>query len=255
MASTISLTIGNDPTPRRLRLRKANRNDVVPVPARLEDLLPQNHLARLIWDMVGRLDLSAFYAPIKVVEGEPGAPAIDPKILVALWLYAISQGVTSAREIDVLRVEHMAYIWICGGVSLNYHTLSDFRVDYGAELDELMTQVLGHLIQTGSVELDTQAQDGMRVRGQCRGRILSTAANIGEGFETGPGFGGPVRTVQRGGYGQAKGGSGTGSQRASGTPGSCIGRDAGRQSGQEGSGTGQSSGVKYGSRSTGHEDA
>jgi len=164
MASTISLTIGNDPTPRRLRLRKANRNDVVPVPARLEDLLPQNHLARLIWDMVGRLDLSAFYAPIKVVEGEPGAPAIDPKILVALWLYAISQGVTSAREIDVLRVEHMAYIWICGGVSLNYHTLSDFRVDYGAELDELMTQVLGHLIQTGLVELDTQAQDGMRVR-------------------------------------------------------------------------------------------
>jgi len=81
-----------------------------------------------------------------------------------LWLYAISQGVTSAREIDVLRVEHLAYIWICGGVSLNYHTISDFRVDYGAELDELMTQVLGHLIQTGLVELDTQAQDGMRVR-------------------------------------------------------------------------------------------
>ncbi len=164
MASTISLTIGNDPTPRRLRLRKANRNDVVPVPARLEDLLPQNHLARLIWDMVGRLDLSAFYVPIKVVEGEPGAPATDPKILVALWLYAISQGVTSAREIDVLRVEHLAYIWICGGVSLNYHTISDFRVDYGAELDELMTQVLGHVVQTGLVELDTQAQDGMRVR-------------------------------------------------------------------------------------------
>lgn len=165
MASTTSsLTIGNDLTPRRLRLRKANRNDVVPVSARLEDLLPQNHLARLIWDVVGHLDLSAFYAPIKVVEGEPGAPATDPKILIALWLYAISQGVTSAREIDVLRVEHLAYIWICGGVSLNYHTISDFRVDYGAELDELMTQVLGHLIQTGLVELDTQAQDGMRVR-------------------------------------------------------------------------------------------
>lgn len=119
MANTISLTSSNDPTPRRLRLRKANRNDVVPVPARLEDLLPQNHLARLIWDMTVRLDLSAFYAPIKVVEGEPGAPAIDPQILTALWLYAISQGVTSAREIDVLRVEHLAYIWLCGGVSLN----------------------------------------------------------------------------------------------------------------------------------------
>ena len=164
MANTISLTSSNDPTPRRLRLRKANRNDVVPVPARLEDLLPQNHLARLIWDMTVRLDLSAFYAPIKVVEGEPGAPAIDPQILTALWLYAISQGVTSAREIDVLRVEHLAYIWLCGGVSLNYHTISDFRTDYEEELDELMTQVVEQMDQAGLVELGTQAQDGMRVR-------------------------------------------------------------------------------------------
>ena len=165
MASTTSSpSTSNDPTVRRLRLRKANRNDVVPVPARLEDLLPENHLARLIWDVVGSLDLSAFYAPIKVVEGEAGAPAIDPKILVALWLYAISQGVSSAREIDVLRVEHLAYIWLCGGVSLNYHTISDFRTDYEEELDELMTQVVERLDQAGLVELGTQAQDGMRVR-------------------------------------------------------------------------------------------
>ena len=160
----LSTTTDQSPAPRQLRLRRANRNDVVPVPARLEDLLPPNHLARLIWDVVVRLDLSAFYTAIKVVEGEPGAPATDPQILIALWLYAISQGVTSAREIDVLRVEHLAYIWICGGVSLNYHTISDFRVDYEDELDELMTQVLEQLDQAGLVDLTTQAQDGMRVR-------------------------------------------------------------------------------------------
>jgi len=130
----------------------------------LEDLLPQNHLARLIWAIVGRLDLSAFYAAIKVVEGVPGAPAIDPRILVSLWLYATSQGVTSAREIDVLRVEHLAYIWICGGVALNYHTISDFRTDYAEALDELMTQVIEQLNQAGLVKLETQTQDGMRVR-------------------------------------------------------------------------------------------
>ena len=126
--------------------------------------MPQNHLARLIWEAVGLLNLSAFYAPIKVVEGEPGAAAIDPKILIALWLYASSQGVSSAREIDVLRVEHWAYIWICGGVALNYHTISDFRTGYGEELDELMTQVVEQLDQAGLVELETQTQDGMRVR-------------------------------------------------------------------------------------------
>ena len=125
MASTNSSSVtGNDSTPRRLRLRKANRNDVVPVPARLEDLLSQSHLARLIWAVVGRLDLSTFYATIKAVEGEPGAPAIDPRILIALWLYAVSQGVTSAREIDVLRVEHLD-LWGCCS-ELPYHQrLSD----------------------------------------------------------------------------------------------------------------------------------
>ena len=120
MESTASPEIEIDSKPRRLRLRQANRHDVVPVPARLEDLISQDHLARLIWEVVGRLDLSAFYAQIKVFEGEPGAPAIDPKILITLWLYAISQGVNSAREIDELRVMHIAYMWICGGVSLNY---------------------------------------------------------------------------------------------------------------------------------------
>jgi transposase len=150
--------------PRPLRLRRANRSAVVPVPARLEDLLPADHLARRLWDLVGSLDLTAFYAPIQVVEGGAGAAAIDPQILITLWLYATSQGVTSAREIDVLRVEHLAYIWICGGVSLNYHTISDFRVAYEAELDELMTQVLAQLAQAGWVDLTTQAQDGIRVR-------------------------------------------------------------------------------------------
>jgi transposase len=164
MTSTTSANTETDSELRRLRLRQANRHDVVPVPARLEDLIAQDHLARLIWEVVGRLDLSPFYARLKVFEGEPGAPAIDPKILITLWLYAISQGVSSAREIDDLRVTHIAYIWICGGVYLNYHTISDFRTDYEQELDELMTQVVKQLDAAGLVELSTQGQDGMRVR-------------------------------------------------------------------------------------------
>ena len=120
MANTTSTETEFGSTFRRLLLRQANRHEVVPVPARLEDLIPQNHLAHLMWEVVERLDLSAFYAHIQVCEGEPGAPAVDPKILITLWLYAITQGVSSAREIDDLRVAHMAYMWICGGVCLNY---------------------------------------------------------------------------------------------------------------------------------------
>jgi len=164
MTSFLGSEVGSGSMIRRLRLREANRCEVIPVPARLENLIPPNHLARLIWEVLERLDLSLFYAQIRVCEGEAGAPAVDPKLLIALWLYAISQGVTSAREIDELRVTHIAYMWICGGVCLNYHTISDFRTDYEAELDELMTQVVKQLDAAGLVDLSTQGQDGMRVR-------------------------------------------------------------------------------------------
>jgi len=147
-----------------LRLRRVNRDQVTPVPARLADLLPPDHLARLIWEAILRLDLTAFYAPIVVVEGGAGQAATDPQILVALWTFATSQGVTSARALDQLCVEHLAYIWLCGGVSMNYHTLSDFRIKHRQALDDLMTQVLGRLCHAGLVEFEHIAQDGIRVR-------------------------------------------------------------------------------------------
>ena len=147
-----------------LRLRCVDRERVIPIPTRLEALLPADHLARLVWDATARLDLAAFYAPIVVVEGGPGQAATDPQILVALWLYATSQGVTSARDLNALCVEHLAYLWLCGGVSMNYHTLSDFRSQHLAALDALLTQVLGCLDYAGLIAYEHTAQDGMRVR-------------------------------------------------------------------------------------------
>jgi len=130
----------------------------------LESLLPAEHRARLIWSAVEKLDLTKFYEPIAARENEPGRPAIDPKILVGLWLYATSEGVGSARELARLCGAHDAYRWICGGVSVNHHTLSDFRVGHAAALDDLMTQVLAVLLHGGLVTLERVAQDGMRVR-------------------------------------------------------------------------------------------
>ena len=148
----------------QLRLRCVSRDRVTAIPARLADLLPADHLARLIWEVVTRLDLTAFYASIVVVIGGPGQAATDPQILVALWLYALSQGVTSARHLNDLCVEHLAYIWLCGGVSMNYHTLSDFRVHHLQALYDLLTQVLACLDEAGLIAYEHTAQDGMRVR-------------------------------------------------------------------------------------------
>jgi len=148
----------------KLRLRRVNRAEVSPIPARLEDLIGAEHPARIMWEEVEQLDLSAFYAHLKVVEGGPGQAATDPQILVALWLYASSEGVGKGRELNRLCVESLPYIWICGGVRVNYHTLCDFRVDYQEALDEMMTQILVKLNGSGLINWESQAQDGMRVR-------------------------------------------------------------------------------------------
>ena len=147
-----------------VRVQRAERAQIELRPSCLEDLLAEDHRARLLWSAVSRFDLSAFYGDIGSREGRAGRPAIDPKILVVLWLYATSEGIGSAREVERLTTSHDAYRWICGGVSVNHHTLSDFRVGQAAALDELMTKILGALMHEGILKLRRIAQDGVRVR-------------------------------------------------------------------------------------------
>lgn len=147
------------------RYETANRAQVELQPCDLEALLPPGHAARLVWRFVEGLDLTQLYAAIRAREGHAGRPAIDPKILVALWLYATIDGVGSARELDRLCYAHDAYRWLRGGVSVNYHTLSDFRVAHQAALNDLLTQSIAALLHRGVVTMARVAQDGTRVRG------------------------------------------------------------------------------------------
>jgi transposase len=148
-----------------VRLETAQRDQIELYPCDLETLLPPEHAARFVWRFVEGLDLSAFYAVIRAREGRAGRAPIDPKILVALWLYATMDGVGSAREVDRLCARHDAYRWLRGGVSVNYHTLSDFRVRHQAALDDLLTQSIAVLLQRGIVTMARVAYDGTRVRG------------------------------------------------------------------------------------------
>jgi len=148
----------------QVRLREANRTQLRLEAINLDELIEANHAARAIWELLGKLDVSRFEEPIKAREGSAGRDATDPRILLALWLYAISEGVASARALERLCASHDAYKWICGGVSVNYHLLSEFRVEHGAALDELMAQLLGALMSNQLVTLYRVAQDGTRVR-------------------------------------------------------------------------------------------
>lgn len=146
------------------RVNVAVRNQLEMMARDLDSLIPADHPVRAIWALVCRLDLSAFYAPIKAVLGSPGHPATDPRVLVALWLYACVEGIGSARELDRVCREHDAFRWLRGGVPLNYHLLADFRVQHGGALNDLMSQVLAAMMAEGLVTLKRVSQDGMRVR-------------------------------------------------------------------------------------------
>jgi transposase len=132
--------------------------------ASLDSLLGSDHPARLIWSYVVQLDLSTLVARIKAREGVPGHPAITPYLLLALWLYATSEGVVSARLLARLCESDDAYRWLCGGVSVNHRTLGEFRVDNADLLNRLLTQSVVALAAEGLIDLDMMAQDGVRVR-------------------------------------------------------------------------------------------
>jgi len=148
----------------RPRVVAPNRGQVELRSVDLDGTLPLDHRARAVWEYVEGLDLSELYTRIRAVEGMAGRPAADPRVVLALWLFATVEGVGSARALDRLTEEHDAYRWLRGGVPLNYHLLADFRVDHDQLLSRLLTQSVAALMSAGIVDLQRVAQDGMRVR-------------------------------------------------------------------------------------------
>lgn len=173
--------------PGRVRLRQAQRDQIEMRWASLDQLLPEYDEARVVWAAICGLDLSPWLGEIKSVAGGAGAPSTDPRILVALWVYATFRAIVSARELEKLTHTCLPYEWLCGGVSVNHHLLSDFRSQGGEKWDELMTHIVSSLMYEELVTMDCVAQDGMRVRanaGQASFRRKKTLEACREAAET-----------------------------------------------------------------------
>lgn len=129
-----------------------------------EDALPEDHRARLLWKVVGTLDLSGFVRDAKAIEGRQGRNVLSVRMQLTLWLYAISIGIGSAREIARRVHSDAAFQWIVGDQCVGHAKLSEFRVGHADVLDKLFTDVLAALLHRGLLSLDLVAQDGTRVR-------------------------------------------------------------------------------------------
>jgi len=147
-----------------VRVKKPVRNQAEMVIRDLDSMIDDTHTVRAIWEFIGKLDLSAFYRTIKVTSNQPGRPASDPRVLLALWVYATVEGIGSARRLARLTEEHDAYRWLRGGVPVDYHLLAEFRVHHQSEIDDLITQIIALLLKARLIEIKRVSQDGIRVR-------------------------------------------------------------------------------------------
>lgn len=148
----------------RARLRTPVRDDVRLQVFDLDSLIDEDHPARVIWAYAARVDMSAFEATVRAREGTVGMPQTSPHLLLALWLYATSDGIGSARALARACGNVSAYRWLCGEVGVNHRILSEFRNDQGARIERLLCEHVASLSAAGLIDLDEVAQDGVRIR-------------------------------------------------------------------------------------------
>lgn len=146
------------------RYVEAKRDAIVFDRFEFDALVGIEHPARSIWEYLQRVDLSELYERIGARAHTPGRPPTDPRVVLALWLYACVEGVGSARELDRLTEAHSGFRWLRGGVPLNYHLLSDFRWRAAEVADRLLTQGVVALWSEGLITLASLSHDGVRIR-------------------------------------------------------------------------------------------
>ena len=221
-----------------MRIARPERHQIELVPRALDDLLAEDHPARVIWALLERVDLDAFYAKVRAVIDGPGRPASDPRVLLGLWVLATVEGIGSARWLARLTTEHDAYRWLRGRVPVNYHTLSDFRVSHQQELNDLMTKLVATLrhqgpslrSRTGFGDADSGGAGWDAGARECWRGLVSAPAEFGavsdRSARAGRAVGQGARAARSTGECARASGADTRGDRAAGADRGCAGRIA-----------------------------
>jgi transposase len=153
-----------------VRMRLADRSQVAMQLCSVDELVALDHRVRVVWDAVCQMNLSLFEVSIQSRPYAQGRSANDVRVMVGLWLWATVNNVAGGRELERLCHEDITFKWMCGNLSMNYHTLNDFRVEHRPALEELFTATLGRLTHAGLVKVRRISQDGLRVRAGAGGK-------------------------------------------------------------------------------------
>ena len=149
----------------------------------VEKLVDEDHSVRAIWELAGRLDLRRYHERIAAVEGIAGREHTDPRLLISLWLYAYSRGISSARELARQCEYEPGCQWLCGLQAVSHRTLSGFRSENKAGLDDLFAQVLGMLSAEGLITLERVTLDGTKIKANASGNTFRGREKIAAHLE------------------------------------------------------------------------
>lgn len=163
-----------------LKLKVLDRRQLRMMTLDVDSLIGPDHKARAIWDLSGTIDLTGFCKDIRSQVGQPGREHNDPRLLISLWLYAYSEGISSAREVSREMEHEPGLRWLAGLEVVNHTTLSDFRKDYREGLDEVFTQLLAAMEGAGLVSLDRVMQDGTKIQAQASGNSFRREKTVRE---------------------------------------------------------------------------
>jgi transposase len=161
--------VTDHPTSSPPRLVSIDRRQILLRTVDVEKLIDEDHSARSLWELVGRLDLTRYHAQIAAVEGRAGREHTDPQLLISVWLYAYSRGLSSAREVARQCLFEPGLQWLCGMEAISHRTLSGFRSENKTALDDLFVQVLGMLSAEGLITLERVTLDGTKIKANAGG--------------------------------------------------------------------------------------
>jgi transposase len=161
-----------NPSPAIPRLASIDRSQLILRTVDVEKLIDEDHSARSIWELVGRMNLSLYHAEIAAVEGSAGRSHTSPRLLISLWLYAYGRGISSARELSRQCEFEPGFLWLCGCQPISYRTLSGFRSDHQVALDDLFVQVLGMLSAEGLITMERVTLDGTKIKANASGNTF-----------------------------------------------------------------------------------
>jgi transposase len=153
-----------------------DRNQDLLLAPSLEDWLPAGHLARFLIDVVGQMNVSAFYRRHR--SDGWGRAAYEPAMMVTLLFYACCTGSRSSRSIERRCAEDIACRYITAGRCPDHATISRFRADHEQDLKALFKEGLRLCVEAGLVKVGVVALDGTKVAANAAGSANRTAEAI-----------------------------------------------------------------------------